>query len=159
MSAPTIAVLIVEDHQTLGQLMSRFLREHGQIETWAVVTSAEEALEKLAAAADGAEGGASSAPASIDGARPGLPDLLLIDVSLGGMSGIALVGEVAQRYPDLPCLIVSAHRDPGYVQQALNNGARGYVAKGYPDVILEAVNRVLRGEIFLSEELRKTLGL
>jgi DNA-binding NarL/FixJ family response regulator len=146
LSAASPSVLVVEDHPAMGELLGRFLVERGQAAIWAIVPSAEEALERLAAVV------------SQDGASQGLPDILLVDVSLPGMNGIALVGEVGRLYPGLPCLMVSAHRDVNYVRQALGNGARGYVAKGYPQAILKAINIVLRGEIYLSERMRNALG-
>lgn len=126
-------VLIVEDHALMSQMLSRLLRERAQMEVWAVVETAEAALAALAAGSDGA------------GARA-LPDIALIDVSLPGMSGIALLAELCDRYPDLPCLMVSAHQDQSYVKRAMANGARGYVPKGDAFALLEAVRRVLGGE-------------
>ena len=135
------SLLLVEDHATLGRIIARFLRERGNVEIWALVETAEAALERLAAP-------------SANGNRP---DLVLIDVSLPGMSGIELVAELARLYPRLPCLMLSAHGDPKYVRQALDNGARGYVAKGDPPVILQGVTRVLDGQVFLSEGMRRAL--
>ena len=86
-------------------------------------------------------------------ANGGRPDLVLIDVSLPGISGIELVAELARLYPELPCLMLSAHSDPKHVRQALANGARSYVAKGAP-VLVEVVEQVLGGEIYLSDAMR-----
>lgn len=129
MSMAGPAVLLVEDHAIMGRMLARFLREQGNIEVWARVETAEAALAKLA-----------ERPA--DGPRP---DVALVDVSLLGTSGLDLVVELARLYPALPCLMVSAHGNPGYVRQALANGARGYVTKGDPPVIVEAVQHVLAG--------------
>jgi DNA-binding NarL/FixJ family response regulator len=132
MTAPS--VLIVEDHAVMGQLLARYLREKGNMTVCAVVYSAESALQQL----------------------PQLNvDLVLIDVSLPTMSGIELVTALQQQWPDLPCLIVSGHLEQSYIQRALGAGARGYVGKGDPPALLEAVQRVLAGEIYLSPELRQ----
>ena len=135
------SILLVEDNATLGRVLARFLRERGNMEVWALVETAEGALEWLAAL-------------SADGGRP---DLVVIDVSLPGMSGIELVAELARLYPELPCLMLSAHSDPQHVRQALDNGARGYAAKGDPPVLVEAVEQVLGGEIYLSEAMRQAM--
>lgn len=140
MNAGSPLVLLVEDHAVMGKMLARFLHERGQMEIWALVQTAEAALEKLAATANG-----------------GVPQVALIDVSLPGMSGIDLVAELTQLYPRLPCLMVSAHRDPGYARQALANGARGYVTKGDPPAIIAAVRAVLAGERYLSEDLQQAL--
>lgn len=141
MSARAPSVLVVEDHLAMGRVLARFLRERGNIVVWALVQTAEVALERLAAPAANGEH----------------PALVLIDVSLPGMSGIELVAELARLYPELPCLMLSAHSDPKYVRQALDNSARGYVAKGDPPVILQAVTRVLDGEVYLSEGMRRAM--
>jgi DNA-binding NarL/FixJ family response regulator len=155
-STDSPAVLLVEDHAALGQMMSRFLREQGRMGVWAIARTAEEALARLAAAGNAASAGHSPAP-SADGAAATLPDLVLVDVSLPGMSGIELIGELARLYPGLRCLVLSAHRDPSYVRQALDKGARGYVAKGAPDALLEAIDHVLQGGIYLSAEHHRAL--
>ena len=153
MSDPLPSVLVVEDHARVTQLMVRFLREQGNVEVWGAVLTAEEALAKLAEASQGASG-SETATRSADGQ---LPDLVLVDVSLPGMSGIELVGELSRLYPEVPCLMLSAHPNLTYVQKALDNGARGYVIKGYPEVILEGIRRVLAGEIYLSAEIGRMM--
>jgi DNA-binding NarL/FixJ family response regulator len=84
-------------------------------------------------------------------------DLLLVDVALPGMNGIDLVGVVREKYAELPCLMLSAHNEIDYVGRALAAGARGYVLKSDPQTILDAVQRVLAGETYLSVELRKKI--
>ncbi len=143
----TTSVLLVEDHPLMGQMLSRLLREWGNMEVWALAPSAEAALAALA----GEEG-------REPGATAGMPDLVMVDVSLPGTSGIELTATLARLYPDLPCLIVSAHRDGDYVRRALDSGARGYVAKAEPRAIVEAVERVLAGEVYLSEVARQALA-
>ena len=136
------SVLLVEDHTVMASMLARFLRERGGIDVWASVGTAEAALERLAAHKGGAN----------------WPELALVDVSLPGMNGLDLVVKLGHLYPDLPVVMVSAHHDPTYVRQALEKGARGYVAKGDPPAIVEAVGQVLAGEIFLSDAVRRALG-
>ncbi len=124
------ALLIVEDHTALARILARFLREQDDLAVSAVVQTGEAALAQL----------------------PHLTvDLVLVDVSLPGMSGIDLVAAIGEQYPDLPCLMLSGHDEPSYVRRALAAGARGYIAKGNPLALLEAVRRVLDGELYLSE--------
>jgi DNA-binding NarL/FixJ family response regulator len=127
------ALLLVEDHANLADILVRFLRRQESLDVCAVVHSGEAALERL----------------------PHLAvDLVLVDVSLPGMSGIDLVAAIRIQQPDLPCLVLSGHSEPAYVHGALESGARGYVAKGNPRTLLEAVQRVLDGETFLDPDLR-----
>jgi DNA-binding NarL/FixJ family response regulator len=137
----------------MAKMMSRLLREKGKLEIWAIVGTAEAALDALGAATVSRPGESSFQK---DGASP-LPDLVLVDISLPGMSGVDLLTELRRRYPDLPCLIVSAHSHPSYAQQVLDRGARGYVAKEEATAIIEAIKLVLKGEIYLSEGIRQAL--
>lgn len=133
-------ILIVEDHDTVAQMIARFVERYiGTAET-KIVASAESALEYLA----GLDHDPGGAP---------LPDLALIDVSLPGMSGIDLVGKLQAGYPKLRCLMLSGHKEPAYVRRSLEVGARGYVAKGNPPAIVEGVKRVMEGKIYVSEDV------
>jgi DNA-binding NarL/FixJ family response regulator len=129
-------LLLVEDNVLLATTIERFLRDRGNVDATIVVPTAELALERL---------------------QEHLVDLLLVDVSLPGMSGIDLVATLSVQYPQLPCLILSGHTEADYVQRALAAGAKGYVIKSEPQTILTAVQRVLAGESYLSDEARKKL--
>ena len=127
------SILLVEDHPIFAQALQRVLSERGQIEVKAVATSAEEALEML----------------------PKLEvDLVLVDVSLPRKSGISLALVLHEKYPDLPCIMLSGHLSPYYARSSLAAGARGYLIKDHTHEILEGIQRVLNGEVYVSEELR-----
>src|SRR5512147_2834001 len=127
------SIFIVEDHAIFAQSLLRVLRDKGHLDVIAVAGSAEEALEKI----------------------PGLKiDLVLVDVSLPKRSGISLVFLLHEKYPDLPCVMLSGHLSPHYVRTSLEAGARGYLVKDRAEGILTGIRRVLDGEIYVSEELR-----
>ena len=127
------SILLVEDHAIFAEALRRVLRERGQIEIAAVAESAEDALEKIS----------------------GLKvDLVLVDVSLSRKSGINLVLMLHQKYPNLPCVMLSGHLSQHYARASLAAGARGYLVKDHADEILEGIQRVLQGEIYVSEEVR-----
>jgi DNA-binding NarL/FixJ family response regulator len=133
----TTQIYIVEDHPLMRQVLCESVEKMPGLSVSGTAASAEEALTML----DGRE-----------------VDLVLIDMSLPQMSGAELVGALQKRRPELPCLIVSGHRESIYVRQALLAGARGYVIKGDPYEIEEAIQEVLAGNKYLSKQLR-TLGL
>lgn len=127
------SILLVEDHAIFAQALLRVLHEKGQMDIVAVARSAEEALEKI----------------------PDLDvDLVLVDVSLPQRSGISLVIALHAKYPDLPCVMLSGHVSQHYARSSLAAGARGYLVKDRAHEILEGIQRVLQGEIFVSEEVR-----
>ena len=126
------SILLVEDHPIFAQVLLRFLQERGHLEVVSVAKSAEEALEQI----------------------PDLAvDLVLVDVSLPARSGISLVIALHSKYPDLPCVMLSGHRSSQYARRSLDAGARGYLIKDHVDGILEGIEHVLKGEIYVSEEL------
>lgn len=79
------------------------------------------------------------------------PDVLLIDVSLPLASGFVVAEKVHRNNPDVKVVIVSAHRDPNYVERALEVGAKGYVLKSSMRTdLLPAIREVMRGGIYRS---------
>lgn len=85
------------------------------------------------------------------------PHLALVDVSLPEISGLELVRELRSLYPDLICLMLSAHQEITYIRRALANGAQGYVVKGNPTELEEAIREVIEGRIYLSQTVRDKL--
>ena len=127
------SILLVEDHKIFANALVRVLRERGHLDVVAVAESAEEALEQI----------------------PKLEiDLVLVDISLPNKSGINLVFSLQQKYPQLPCVMLSGHVSQHYARSSLAAGARGYLVKDHAEEILEGIGRVLQGEIFVSEDVR-----
>lgn len=58
------------------------------------------------------------------------PDLVLADVVMPGMSGLQMVSELRQRYPEMRIVLLSMHREFDYVIEALRQGAQDYLLKG-----------------------------
>jgi DNA-binding NarL/FixJ family response regulator len=131
----TSSILLVEDHKVFAKALLRVLSSNKDLDVVAVADSAEQALEKL----------------------PELKvDLVLADISLPKMSGIDLVQTLHNRYPELPCVVLSGHNTQHYVRTALNAGARGYMVKENPVGILEGIRCVLNGELYISKEVEST---
>ncbi len=129
-----ISVFLVEDNRFVADAVDGLLRTYAEMEVAAVARTGEEALAMLPAVA---------------------AHVALIDLALPGMNGIEVVAAIGRTRPELPCLILSAHREETYITQALAAGARGYITKELPLAIVEGVKRVLAGEVYLSEDLRK----
>lgn len=118
-------VFIVDDHPLIRSVLSTTLNQEPDLEVVGVAESAEDALKAYAQTS---------------------PDLLIIDYSLPGMNGAKLVERVRQSHPELPCLILSFWHAPSFIKTALEAGASGYVVKGDPDALIDAMNRVLSGK-------------
>lgn len=129
-----VRVFVVEDHPLMRDMLTEFLALEEIFEIVGVVDSAEAALERF---------------------PDPLPDLVLIDMSLPGMSGIDLLRKLHERQPGLPCAMLSGHGEKHYVEQAFEAGASGYILKGEPDELPQAIQQILAGNPFISPELQR----
>lgn len=82
------------------------------------------------------------------------PDIALVDLSLEHSSGLELVKDIRNQYPELPVVVLSMHDELVYGDRAVRSGARGYLMKGESSQrVVSAIRTVLQGEVFLSERL------
>jgi DNA-binding NarL/FixJ family response regulator len=103
-------------------------------------------------------GQAESAEDAISDIPSKKPDIVVIDISLPGMNGIELIKHLKSRDPELLMLVVSRHDEDMYAERAIKAGARGYLMKMEAgDVIVHAIRRILKGQIYLSEEINNKL--
>jgi DNA-binding NarL/FixJ family response regulator len=103
-------------------------------------------------------GQAGTAPEAMTAVEILHPDLVLVDISLGGTSGIELIKDLAGRDARLPILVLSTHDELLYAERCLRAGARGYVMKHErTERVMAAIRTVLRGGVYLSEQLRDRL--
>jgi DNA-binding NarL/FixJ family response regulator len=127
------SILLVEDHAGFAKALLTMLSQNPNLQVVAVAESAEEALGYL---------------------RESSVDLVLMDYSLPDMSGVNLLEAVLAEHPRMRCAMLSGHLSLQHAQRALELGARGYMIKDNPLGILTGIPRILKGEIYLSDELR-----
>jgi DNA-binding NarL/FixJ family response regulator len=90
---------------------------------------------------------AESAAADLCQTRRGAVDLLILDLSMPGRSGLDLLRQLQREQPALKVLMVSMHDSAALVGQCLGAGACGFVAKSSdPQALVDAVRQALRGE-------------
>jgi two-component system, NarL family, invasion response regulator UvrY len=86
-------------------------------------------------------------------------DVLILDISLGGRSGIDLLGHIRGEFPSLPVLIFSMHAEEQYAARCLRAGAFGYLQKdSSPADIITAIERVAGGRRYLSPALAGSIA-
>ncbi len=86
------------------------------------------------------------------------PDLALVDISLKSGNGIELIKRVRAKNSSVKFLAISAYQESLYAERALRAGALGYLNKQESnEKLVEAIRTVLKGERFLSEELKTKL--
>jgi two-component system invasion response regulator UvrY len=104
-------------------------------------------------------GEAATAERAMDLVRVEEWDLVILDVSLGGRSGLDALADIKRLRPALPVLILSMHSEEQYARRAFKAGAAGYIMKDSPRATLfDAINRVLRGGRYVSQSLAETLA-
>lgn len=129
----SIRVLLVDDHTVVRSGLRLLLDAEDDIETVGEASDAREAVFE---------------------ARAKKPDVILMDVVLGGKSGIEATPEVLKEAPDAKVLILSMQDDPRYVREAFSVGASGYVLKEAADrELVEAVRQVAGGESYVHPAL------
>ncbi len=132
-----LRVLIVDDHEVLREGVKRVLA--GQ-------------------PGETVFGEASTAPEALRLAREQEWDVVVLDLSLGGRSGLEVLKELKQLRPRLPVLILSMHSEEQFARRAFKAGAAGYITKDSPRAELaEAVRKVAGGGTYVSPALAEKL--
>jgi two-component system, NarL family, response regulator NreC len=84
------------------------------------------------------------------------PNLVILDISMPRLKGLAAAAIIRQLYPDVKVLILSMHRSKEYLRQALAAGVHGYLLKEDADVALfAAIETVRQSKIFISPLLEE----
>ncbi|HMV01100.1 MAG TPA: response regulator [Rhodocyclaceae bacterium] len=88
--------------------------------------------------------------------RPGLPNCLILDVRMPGMSGMELQSELLRRQIDIPIIFVSGHGDIPMAVRAMQSGALDFLTKPYSDQdLLERVQKALRLDVERKQRRRQ----
>jgi DNA-binding NarL/FixJ family response regulator len=126
-------VFLAEDHPVSAEGLVEILKSEPGLAVCGQAASAEEALRAI----------------------PGLkPDLVLVDITLPGMSGLELIKRLRRKYPEIKLLVISMRGEQFYAARVLRAGGDGYVMKQEdPDEIIDAIRDVLAGRIYVSEEV------
>lgn len=103
-------------------------------------------------------GDAADSVEAMHGIRETKPDVVLVDISLSGASGIDLIKSIKAEDENLPVLVVSMHDESLYAERALRAGAMGYVMKHEPAKTMKAaIHKVLGGDMYLSEKMASSV--
>ena len=133
-SVPNHRVIIVDDHPIMRLGLTQLIESIDGVEVVGEAGSASEGLDLLEEA--------------------GEVDLAIVDMSLPDRSGLELIKDARNSWPDLKCLVISSHDEAVYAERVLRAGGRGYMMKDRaPEMLETAVRRVLDGEVFLSREM------
>jgi len=88
-----------------------------------------------------------------------MPDVLLMDISIGFESGITLTKQLVDLYPDINIIALSMHHEKPYIINIYDKGAKGYILKDAgSDEVLEAIEAVANGKTYFSKIASDILG-
>ena len=86
-------------------------------------------------------------------------DIVLLDISMPGKSGLDVLRDLKITYPNIPVLILSIHSEERFAIRALKAGAAGYITKGTaPEKLVNAITRIISGGKYISENLAEKLA-
>ncbi len=86
-------------------------------------------------------------------------DVVVLDIGLGERTGLDLLKQLRHEFPRTPVLILSVHAEDDYALRCLRAGAAGYLTKeSAPEVVIEAIDRVMHGKRYMSEEVAEHLA-
>src|SRR6201996_3201116 len=137
-AAPTISILLAADHPVVRQGYRRVLENQSDFR---VVAEADNAASAYAAF------------------KTHAPDVVVMDISMKGASGLEAIRNIRARNRHARILVFSMHGEAALVKAAFNAGASGYVTKSSePATLVQAIRSVARGERAMSDDIAHVLA-
>ena len=134
-----VRVLVADDHAVVRQGLKQILAD-----TFGMKVVAE--------AADGA--------AVLERLRSGGVDVVVLDLSMPGMSGVEVIKQIRREYPSVYILVLSIHSEDQYAVRVMRAGASGYLTKeSAPGELVAALRRVSDGHKYVSGSLAEKLAI
>jgi len=133
----SVTVLLVDDHPIVRQGLRNLL---DSMPDFRVVGEAGDGLQAL------------------EMIEKTLPQVLVIDVVMPGLTGIEVTARVKHQWPATKVIVLSMQNNEAYVVTALKNGASGYILKDTgPEELVDAIRTVVKGERYLSKQLSERI--
>jgi DNA-binding NarL/FixJ family response regulator len=131
-------ILIVDDHPLVREWLANLINEQADLRVCGEASNAPQAFQMI-----GVE----------------KPDIVIVDISLEGGSGIELIKNIKAAHPDVAMIVLSMHDESLYAERALRAGARGYIMKREATKkILQAIRAVLGGKLYISDRISDAMA-
>ena len=135
----TVRVLIADDHTIVREGLRRILEGQEGIEVTGEAVNGHEVIERV---------------------RAGGFELLLLDLSMPGKSGIELIRQVRDEAPKLRILVLTMHEEDQYAVRSIRAGAQGYLTKeSAPSQLVSAIRRLAEGRPYISANVAEQLAM
>jgi DNA-binding NarL/FixJ family response regulator len=133
-----IKILIADDHAVVRRGLKQILGEEPDMAVFGEARNAEEVLKNV---------------------REQNWDIVILDITMAGRSGLDVLKELKHTRPKLPVLFLSIHPEDQYAVRVLKAGAAGYMTKeSAPEELVKAIRKVLRGGKYISPSLAEKLA-
>jgi two-component system invasion response regulator UvrY len=133
-----IKVCIVDDHALVREGLKSLLHEERDMTVTMEASNAYELLERLAEQ---------------------LCDVVILDISMAGKSGLDVLQDLKRLYSKLPIVILTMHPEERFAERAFKLGASGYVSKdSAPRELVNAIRKVMTGGTYVSQRLGERLA-
>lgn len=134
-----IRILIADDHTIMREGLKRILEGEPNIQIVAEAVDGLDALKKV---------------------RAGGIDLVLLDLSMPGRSGVDLIRQIKEELPKIPILILTMHEEEQYAVRAIRAGASGYLTKESAGLeLMNAIQRIASGRPYISTTVAEQLAM
>jgi DNA-binding NarL/FixJ family response regulator len=132
-----IKLMICDDHQIVRDGLSQLLGLYSDLKVINATSTGESLIKEL---------------------KNEQPDVLLLDISLPGRSGLEVLKQVKLLYPKIAVLILSMYPEDQFAIRMLKAGASSYLNKDTsPDILVEAIRTIARGGEYISKEVTNLL--
>ncbi len=139
MSQEPIRILLADDHAVVRSGLRRLLEQNAEMRVIAEADSGEQAYQLFAEQ---------------------LPDVIVIDLSMPGMGGLEAIRRILVRSPLARVVVFSMHENAAFAFQALNIGAKAYVAKsGMAEDLVTAVRKAAAGGSYISPAVAQKMAM
>lgn len=133
-----IKILIADDHAIVREGPKQIISETPDMAVVAEASNGEDVLEKVSA---------------------NKYDVILLDISMPGRSGLDILRQLKIEKPKLPIMMLSVHPEEQYAVRALRAGASGYLTKeSAPDELIAAIRKISQGRKYVSSSLAEKLA-
>ncbi|MBI5907914.1 MAG: response regulator transcription factor [Burkholderiales bacterium] len=134
-----IRIVIADDHAIMREGLKRIVSSANDMEVTGEAANGTEVMQRV---------------------RELTFDLLMLDLSMPGRSGMELIKQVRAEKPKLRILVLSMHQELQYAVRAIKSGASGYLTKeSAPDQLEQAIRKIAAGGAFISAEVAEQLAL
>ncbi len=133
-----IKVLVADDHAVVRRGLRQIVEETTDIIIFGEASDGMEVLKKV---------------------RSGKYDVVVLDISMPGKSGLDVLSHIRIEYPNIPVLILSIHSEEQYAVRLLKAGASGYLSKEHaPSELVKAIRQVSQGKKYITPVVAEKLA-